>query len=139
MTAGLVQFEAALGRMGRNELRDAQDTYEAGCRRAESAAKAEADLRDEFLALVHAGDLTATATFEPPRTDYANRRKDGSCPARATTLFDVVLDMSSYRDYDKRLMELFVRAVNGAHVAADAQELMADMAAHYASMNAEVD
>jgi hypothetical protein len=132
-------LESAIGRMLGHQNRAAQSAYETALERGELAAKAEADLREALLALVAGGKIDAVATFEAPRNDWKNRRADGSYPVRPATLFDVLLDTSSYRDFDRRLLALFVRAANGAHVAADAQELMQDIAQLYASQNAEVD
>lgn len=137
ITHDLVAFDHALSRISQNQHNAAQTAYEARQQAAEDGARAEAQLRKELLALVAGNDLDAVATFERPRTDWANRRKDGTYPGRAATLYDVIADTVELRDYSKRLIGLFIRAANGSHIAEDARELMEDMATMYASMNVE--
>jgi hypothetical protein len=137
--SALQVFERALDRMGNNEIRAAQGAYEQRCTYAERVADAQANLRDALLSLVKGGDINAVAEFEPPCTDYRNRRGDGSYPSRPSTLFDVLHSTVDYRDYDRQLIALFVRAANGESIAADAQALMTELATHYGNANADVD
>jgi hypothetical protein len=132
-------LESAISRMLGNQLRSDQAHYESALDRGERAAKAQADLREAFLSLAAGGSLEAVATFAGPMTDYRTRTPDGKHPKRPATLFDVLREMSEYRDFDRRLMDVFMRAANGADVAAEAAALMQDLAKLYAEQNVDID
>lgn len=106
---------------------DIQRSY----READESAKAEAEMRAEFLAMCHFGDLDAYANFKEPVLDHANRNAYG-IPMRPATLADVLEDAIDYEDFQRCLFAVLLKA---AHTDGDAQELLERMAAKFASMN----
>ena len=101
---------------------DIQRSY----READESAKAEAEMRAEFLALCRGGDLDAYAGFARPVRDHY--RGD----LRTAKLIDVLEDAIDYDDFQRCMFAVLLKA---AHTDGDAQELLERMAAKFASMN----
>jgi hypothetical protein len=100
---------------------DIQRSY----READESAKAEAEMRAEFLALARGGDLDAYAGFARPVSHVLGMY-------RTARLFDVLEDAIDYDDFQRRMFAVLLKA---AKTDGDAQELLERMAAKFASMN----
>jgi hypothetical protein len=102
---------------------DIQRSY----READESAKAEAEMRAEFLALCRGGDLDAYAGFARPLRTFG-----GGVGYRTARLSDVLEDAIDYEDFQRYLFAVLLKA---AHTDGDAKELLERMAAKFASMN----
>lgn len=112
----------------------------AATRRALDAMHSEADehdaavryLREQFLAAAQRCDAQVIATFAGTTTDFSKRLDGGGYGRRAQTVGEVVHDAVDNRKFRDRAMQILMNAAAGRGTQRDAQQLLDELAAHWA-------
>lgn len=88
-------------------------------------------LRDEFIKACAECQADKFATFAPRVRNHVTGF------TRLQTVGEVLHDELDYRDFTERAMQILLNAAAGRGAQRDAQQLIEDMATHFADMTAE--
>lgn len=134
LAAGIASATGSLGGISSLDSAATRRAMDAMHRESDEHNAAVRYLREQFLAAAQRCDARAIATFAGTTTDFTKRLDGGGYGRRPQTVGEVVHDAVDNRQFRDRAMQILMNAAAGRGTQRDAQQLLEEMAGHWADL-----